>query len=123
MNIQICDEYFTKHIASDEYFSYDEDIRRRALEPASTDLASCGAPDIADNSHELLKTALCEQTLFVLCRKNKYTENEKELVSESIDGVGSCHYTPSGCPAHISIRAYALVDTFFRVRNIRLTRG
>ena len=123
MNIQTCDEYFITHIAADEYFSFDEDIRCRALKTAASDLAACGAASIRNDSPELLKNALCEQTLFVLCRKDKYTENERELVSESIDGVGSCRYSPSGCPAHISVRAYALVDAFFRIRNIRLTRG
>ena len=123
MTIQSCDQYFTTHIAGDEYFVHDEETRKRAMKTAETDLASCGADNITENSPEMLRSALFEQTLFVLKRKDKYSESEREVASESVEGVGSCRYTPSGCPVHISIRAYALVDAFFRVKKFYLARG
>ena len=123
MRIESCDKYFTKHIAGEQYFQYEKDDREKALNTAATDLASCGAVCIKEESPELLKSALCEQTLFVLSRKDSYTGNEREVISESIDGVGSCHYTSSGCPAHISVKAYALVDAYYRVKSYYLSRG
>ena len=123
MTIESCDKYFTKHIAGDQYFRHEKEEREKALNTAVTDLASCGAGHIKEESPELLKSALCEQTLFVLSRKDSYTGNEREVISESIDGVGSCHYTSSGCPAHISVKTYALVDAYYRIKNYYLSRG
>ena len=123
MTIQTCDEYFTDHIAKDRYFSYGEDLRRCALKTAQTDLAAYGADGITENSSELLRKALFEQTLFVLCRKDDYVSGERELISESIDGVGACRYAESTCPAHISVRAYALLKTYFSKRSLRISRA
>ncbi|MBQ4314454.1 MAG: hypothetical protein IJW08_05165 [Lentisphaeria bacterium] len=119
----MCDAYFENHIAKNKYFSFDGNIRCCAIKTAATDLASCGVGGISSNSPEILRTALFEQTIFVLCHQEDYAAKEKEIVSESIDGIGSCRYTPSGCPAHISPRAFALVNAFFRTGQNRLTRG
>ena len=124
MTIQSCDEYFTDHIAKDRYFSNGEDLRRCALKTAQTDLESCGVGKITENSCELLRKALFEQTLFVLCRKDDYTSNERELISESIEGVGACRYAESTCPAHISVRAYALCQSYISGnRSLRISRA
>ena len=124
MTIQSCDEYFTDHIAKDRYFSNGEDLRRCALKTAQTDLESCGVGKITENSCELLRKALFEQTLFVLCRKDDYTSNERELISESIAGVGACRYAESTCPAHISVRAYALCQSYISGnRSLRISRA
>lgn len=123
MSVISCDNYFSNHIARQKYFSFDDELRSCAINTARTDLAACGIGSISEKSPEMLKTALYEQTLFVLCRQDDYATEEKEVISESIEGVGSCRYTSNKCPAFISPRAFALIEAYKRTGTIHLNRG
>lgn len=123
MLFSLCDNYFSSHIAKQKYFSFDDNTRMSALSTAKTDLAACGVGNITENSPEMLRTALYEQTYFVLCRQDDYGTHDQEIVSESIDGVGSYHYSSTKCPAFISPRTFALVEAYFRIGKINLKRG
>ena len=123
MSVKLCDNYFNNHIAKQKYFSFDDETRACAVNTATVDLAACGVGTITSGSPQMLRNALFEQTLFVLCRKEDYASNEKEIVSESIEGIGSYHYTPDKCPAFISPRAFALIEAYFRTRNCSIQRG
>jgi hypothetical protein len=118
-----CKNYFSDHIAKDKFFSFSDDEQCAAIKTAATDLATCGVTGITRNSPEMLRFALFEQTIFILCRKDEYVNPARELVSESIDGVGSCRYLPNGCPPNISLRAYNLIEAFFRMRSTHFVRG
>ena len=117
-----CKNYFSNHIAKEKFFSFSDDERSAALKTAATDLATCGVTGITANSPEMLRFALFEQTIFILCRKDDYI-SARELLSESIDGVGSCHYSSNGCPPNVSLRAYNLIEAFFRMRRPHFVRG
>jgi hypothetical protein len=123
MSAALCDNYFNTHIAGKKYFSFDDDMRLCALNTAKTDLAACGVGGITENSPEILRSALYEQTLFVLCRQDEHVSDTKEIVSETIDGIGSYRYTPNLCPAFISPRAFALIEAYFKTGKFRLARG
>ena len=118
-----CRNYFSNHIAKEKFFSFSDDEHSAALQTAATDLATCGVTGITENSPDMLKFALFEQAVFVLCRKDEYTSPARELVSESIDGVGSCRYSSNGCPPNMSLRAYNLIEAFFRMRRTHFVRG
>ena len=118
-----CKNYFSNHIAKEKFLSFSDDEQRAALRTAATDLATCGVTGITANSPEMLRFALFEQALFILCRKDDYVNSNKELLSESIDGVGSCRYSDGSCPPNVSLRAYNLIEAFFRMRRPHLVRG
>ena len=118
-----CDQYFSTHIAGEKYFSFSDTERTAALKTAATDLATCGVAGVTENSPEMLRFALFEQTIYVLCRKDDYANSARELLSESIDGVGACRYSPNGCPPNMSLRAYNLIEAFFRMRRPHFVRG
>ena len=121
--INLCDDYYLHHIAGAKYFAFDIAERTAALNSAKTDLASCGAAGIDEKAPDVLKAALFEQVLYILVNKESYTGKAREVVSESIDGVGSCRYAESDAPAYISPRAFALVKAFFSVGSIHISRG
>ena len=116
-----CDNYFSNHFSGANYFACTEDERAAAINTAVTDLASCGVQLTGKDDPLLLLYALFEQTLFVLENRNaEGTAEKRKVVSESIDGIGSCRYLPGRAPEHISEKAFLLVENFFRTcRTIR----
>ena len=116
-----CDNYFSCHAYKDKYYASSDEERANAINTARIDLASCGVQLTGENDPEILLAALFEQTLFVLVSSggNETTE-KRRLLSESIEGIGSCHYMPGKAPGYISEKAFQLVDSFYRnCRTIR----
>lgn len=89
------DAFFNHHLLSVEYFAFDEELRLSALRMAECDIAAelGHAPD-ADNPLEL--SAVCEQSVFLL--RNRGDDRSSQIVSESVDGVGSRSYQASDLP-------------------------
>jgi len=87
---QAADEFFAVHPEADFWLNLSVDRRRGALRAAWLDIVGLtpgGDPDC--DGRELVKAALFEQAAFVARRHPEPPTRRRELVQESVDGLGS----------------------------------
>ena len=94
-----------------------------ALTMAENDVR-CQLNGKADETDPCYLPAVCEQAVFLLTHQERLTD-DRVLISETVDGLGSRSYAVPGSdvPLRISPRAELYIQNMGQVNLIRLARG
>ena len=91
ISIEKAQEYFNCHLLGEFFFESGESQMLSALRMAENDIRSRLVREAAEDD-SCYVAAVCEQAVFLLAHKDQLTEN-KTVVSESIEGLGSRSYS------------------------------
>ncbi|MCQ2377600.1 MAG: hypothetical protein MJ016_00105 [Victivallaceae bacterium] len=85
--------YFNTHLLCEELNGFSTAEKQAALNAADLDVAAELGRPVTDEDDALLRAALAEQTIHLLLHRDALSGvPDRRIVSESIDGVGSCTY-------------------------------
>ncbi|MBR1966901.1 MAG: hypothetical protein IKA22_09870 [Lentisphaeria bacterium] len=122
------DEYFSMHLAKDEWNSFANDKKLAAVNMANSDIAGeLGETELADDN-KLDVGAVAEQALYLLQSPSAVKSAAgNEIASESIDGFGSVSYNVGGGTESKRFICDRAVNFICRRRaqsgGVRLSRG
>ena len=117
--------YFSHHLLAEKLATFSAAERQNAVKIANLDICSVLGRMVADDDPEELISALCEQAIYLLLNRDAlYEAANRELASESIDGLGSRSYrkTAQTQTGNLSRRAKELL-TPFTTGCLTLKRG
>ena len=122
------DEYFSMHLAKDEWNSFANDRKLAAVNMANSDIAGeLGEIELADDN-KLDIGAVAEQALYLLQSPSAVKSSAGNVIaSESIDGFGSVSYNVGGGTESKRFIGDRAVNFISRRRaqsgRVRLSRG
>lgn len=117
--------YFSNHLLAEKIATFSTAERQSAIKTANIDICSVLGRMVEDDDPAELISALCEQAIYLLLNRDAlYEMHDREIASETIDGIGSRTYrkTSTGFGGNLSRRAKELLTPFI-TGNLTLKRG
>ena len=125
--IETVKEYFDNHLLGEFFLESGSDLMQSAVRMAENDVRSQLLLFVSENDADYI-AAVCEQAVFLLVHKDELTPKQ-QLLSESIEGVGSRTYAAGEYRGTqmIAPRAELFIENINRIvssgRTVHIQRG